>query len=60
MKPKIKKKVKKQPNSPAVDDVVRRIIDDQQSILRTMMQKETNRMTAEAIIRATLQQDAAS
>mmetsp|Transcript_11066 Transcript_11066/g.17757 ORF Transcript_11066/g.17757 Transcript_11066/m.17757 type:complete len:219 (+) Transcript_11066:80-736(+) len=57
-KPKIRKKaVRKQKQSPALDEVVHRILQDQQSILRTMMQKETNRVTAEAIMRATLGHD---
>jgi hypothetical protein len=49
-----KRAVRKQTHSPALDDIVQRILQDQQSILRSMMQKETNRVTAEAIMRATL------
>lgn len=43
-------------HSPALDDVAQHILQDQQSILKAMMQKESNRMAAEAIMRATLGQ----
>jgi hypothetical protein len=56
-RPKMKVKSPRSPkHSPALDDVVQRILQDQQSILRTMMEKESNRMAAEAIMRATLGQ----
>lgn len=56
-RPKLKKKILRQSkHSPALDDVVMHILQDQQSILKAMMQKESNRMAAEAIMRATLGQ----
>jgi hypothetical protein len=51
-----KKIVRTAKHSPALDDVVQHILQDQQSILEEMMQKESNRMAAEAIMRATLGQ----
>jgi hypothetical protein len=59
-KPKIRKKTstsRKQKNSPALDEIVQHILHDQQSILRSLMHKETNRAAAEAIMRATLGQN---
>lgn len=44
----------KHKNSPALDEIVQHILQDQQSILRSLMHKETNRVAAEAIMRATL------
>jgi hypothetical protein len=56
-RPKLKKTILRQSkHSPALDDVVQHILQDQQSILKAMMQKESNRMAAEAIMRATLGQ----
>lgn len=56
-RPKMKtKSIRTSRQSPALDDVVQRILQDQQLILRTMMEKESNRMAAEAIMRATLGQ----
>ncbi|KAG7344339.1 hypothetical protein IV203_022347 [Nitzschia inconspicua] len=56
-RPRLKTKVLRVPkHSPALDDVVQHILQDQQSILKAMMQKESNRMAAEAIMRATLGQ----
>jgi hypothetical protein len=48
-KPKARKKmVRKAPYSPALDAVVGRLINDQQSLLKAMIEKETNRIAAEA------------
>jgi hypothetical protein len=40
--------VRKAPYSPALDAVVGQLINDQQSLLKSMIEKETNRITAEA------------
>lgn len=55
IKPAARKKTSKKPaHSPALDDIVAHIIQDQQGILKGLMSKESDRMTAEAIMRATL------
>jgi hypothetical protein len=49
-----KKAAKKTANFHALDDIVAHIIQDQQGILKGLMAKESDRMTAEAIMRETL------
>lgn len=44
-----KKIVRKTPYSPALDAVVRRLIHDQQALLKSMIDKETSRAAAEAV-----------
>ena len=59
VKPAARKKASRRSvaHSPALDDIVAHIIQDQQGILKGLMSKESERMTAEAIMRATLGHD---
>jgi hypothetical protein len=52
-KPKPRKKmVRKTPYSPALDVVVTRLIQEQQTLLKYMIEKETSRAAAEAVCSA--------